>query len=155
MQSRTLVQPAQLLVRFGLGTAFLSAVADRFGLWGPPGTAGVAWGDFEHFTGYTRTITWFLPVVLTPLLAWLATMGEALFGVLLLLGYRTRESALGSTALLSTFALSMTVSSPGLHGVFTYSVLSAAGGAFLLANVPDPIWSLDALLRSVKVESEA
>ncbi|WP_394846251.1 DoxX family membrane protein [Pendulispora brunnea] len=147
MQSRTLVQPAQLVVRFGLGTAFLSAVADRFGLWGPAGTPGVAWGDFLHFTMYTRDITWFMPALLTPLLAWMATIGETLFGVLLLLGYRTRETALGAGGLLLTFALSMTVSSPGLHGVFTYSVLSAAGAALLLATVPDPAWSFDALVR--------
>jgi len=151
MQSRIpLVQYAQLLVRLGLGAAFLSAVADRFGFWGPPGTGGVAWGDFEHFTAYTRTITWFAPAALTPLLAWFATGGEALFGALLLLGYRTRETALASSALLMTFALSMSVSSPGLHGALAYSVVSAAGGALLLATVPEPAWSFDSLTRSAE-----
>jgi hypothetical protein len=29
-------------VRLALGTAFLSAVADRFGLWGPPGARNVS-----------------------------------------------------------------------------------------------------------------
>jgi hypothetical protein len=31
-------------------------VADRFGLWGPFGDAGVAWGDFDRFTVYTARL---------------------------------------------------------------------------------------------------
>jgi hypothetical protein len=41
---------ATWMVRLPLAFSFLSAVADRFGLWGPFGTAGVAWGDFERLT---------------------------------------------------------------------------------------------------------
>jgi len=33
----------------------LSAVADRFGLWGPPRAANVSWGDWPHFVAYTAT----------------------------------------------------------------------------------------------------
>ena len=49
------------LLRVALAFSFLSAVADRFGLWGPFGVAGVAWGDFERFTAYTARLLWFLP----------------------------------------------------------------------------------------------
>ncbi|WP_394829135.1 DoxX family protein [Pendulispora albinea] len=143
----SLGQPAQALLRFGIGTAFLSAVADRFGLYGPPGAPGVGWGDFAHFTEYTHTLTWWVPSALTPLLAWLATLGEIVFGVMLLVGLRTREAALGSAALLTSFALSMTFSARGIHSAFSYSVFSAAGGALLLATFRDPSWSLDALLQ--------
>src|SRR5437899_12739196 len=38
-----------------LGASFLSAVADRFGLWGPHGAKNVSWGDFAHFVEYTRS----------------------------------------------------------------------------------------------------
>jgi hypothetical protein len=38
----------RLLARFALGASFLSAVADRCGLWGPYGAKNVAWGDFAH-----------------------------------------------------------------------------------------------------------
>ena len=31
---------AAIFLRFALAAGFLSAVADRFGLWGPPGTPG-------------------------------------------------------------------------------------------------------------------
>ena len=44
-----------------LAFSFLSAVADRFGLWGQFGVGGVAWGDFERFTAYTARLLWFLP----------------------------------------------------------------------------------------------
>jgi hypothetical protein len=34
--------PATVFLRLALGVAFLSAVADRFGLWGPAGAKNVA-----------------------------------------------------------------------------------------------------------------
>src|ERR1700739_838222 len=34
----------RLFARFALGASFLSAVADRFGLWGPYGAKNVSWG---------------------------------------------------------------------------------------------------------------
>jgi hypothetical protein len=39
----TLNRIAPLLLRLALGVTLLSAVADRFGIWGPPGAATVAW----------------------------------------------------------------------------------------------------------------
>src|SRR5262245_42570834 len=41
-------------LRVLLGLDFLGSVADRFGLLGPPGAAGVSWGDFGHFVIYTH-----------------------------------------------------------------------------------------------------
>ena len=35
----------RLFARFALGASFLSAVADRFGLWGPYGAKNVSWGN--------------------------------------------------------------------------------------------------------------
>jgi len=40
---------ARLFARLALGTSFMSAAADRFGLWGPYGAKNVSWGDFTHF----------------------------------------------------------------------------------------------------------
>ena len=37
---------ASLLLRIGLGVGFLSAVADRLGLWGAFGQPNVEWGNF-------------------------------------------------------------------------------------------------------------
>jgi hypothetical protein len=47
----------RLFARFALGASFLSAVADRFGLWGPYGAKNVSWGDFAHFVEYTGAVT--------------------------------------------------------------------------------------------------
>jgi len=38
-----------VFLRLALGFSFLSAVADRFGLWGAYGQPHVAWGDFARF----------------------------------------------------------------------------------------------------------
>src|SRR5437868_12158588 len=55
----------RLFARFALGASFLSAVADRFGLWGPHGAKNVSWGDFAHFMEYTGAVTSFFPSSLT------------------------------------------------------------------------------------------
>src|SRR5262249_19858863 len=44
----------RLFARFALGASFLSAVADRFGLWGPYGAKNVSWGNFSHFVENRR-----------------------------------------------------------------------------------------------------
>jgi hypothetical protein len=51
MISRVTQNPryAAVFLRGVLGFSFLSAVADRFGLWGAYGRPHVAWGDFSHF----------------------------------------------------------------------------------------------------------
>jgi hypothetical protein len=48
--------------RLALGASFLSAVGDRFGLWGPYGARHVSWGDFAHFVEYTGEVMSHSPV---------------------------------------------------------------------------------------------
>jgi uncharacterized membrane protein YphA (DoxX/SURF4 family) len=129
------VRTASLFLRIALAAAFLSACADRFGLWGPPGAPHVAWGDFAHFTAYTARVNSFLPAAWAPALAWLSTAAEIGLALGLLAGLRLRAVAASSGALLLTFALAMTVSF-GLKAPLDYSVFSAAAGAFLLAALP-------------------
>ena len=80
------IRYAALCVRVALGAAFLSAVADRFGLWGASGKPNVAWGDFQHFTQYVGMVNSFLPARVIPALAWMATIAETTFGLGLILG---------------------------------------------------------------------
>ncbi len=127
-------RPSALFVRIALGTAFLSAVADRFGLWGAPGAPNVAWGGFGPFVAYTARLNPFLPAGFAPALAWLATAAEVGLGVALLVGFRVRSVALASGALLLAFAFAMTVS-VGIKAPLDASVFTAAAGAFLLASV--------------------
>jgi hypothetical protein len=65
----------RLFARFTLGASFLSAVADRFGLWGPYGAKNVSWGNFAHFVEYTGAVTSLFPSSLTVSFAWAATGG--------------------------------------------------------------------------------
>jgi hypothetical protein len=81
--TETWTEIARLFARLALGASFLSAVSDRFGLWGPYGAKNVAWGNFAHFVEYTRSVTALFPSSLTESLAWASTIGETLFGVLL------------------------------------------------------------------------
>ena len=52
--TKRLSNAAPVAMRMALAAGFLSAVADRFGLWGPIGTPGVSWGGFAKFLDYTR-----------------------------------------------------------------------------------------------------
>lgn len=121
-----------IYLRVALGIAFLSAVADRFGLWGAPGTPGVAWGNFQHFLDYTATLNPYLPTSLIPPLGWFVTGAELTLGLALIAGYRKRITALLSGFLLLAFALGMTIGT-GIKAPLDYSVFSASAGAFLLA----------------------
>ena len=133
-----------LFARVALGASFLSAVADRFGLYGPSGTPSVAWGDFAHFTAYTAVVNRFAPAALVPFLAWSATLLEFGLGILLIVGLFTRPVALAAGALLLAFALGMTTGI-GIKAPLDYSVFSAAAAAFLVASSGETRWSLDAL----------
>src|ERR1043166_6879272 len=85
---------SSVVLRCGLGLGFLSAVADRFGLWGPFGQPNVDWGNFSRFLEYTHTLNWYLPAGIIPALGVIATGAESLFGLLLLIGWHTRAAAL-------------------------------------------------------------
>jgi thiosulfate dehydrogenase (quinone) large subunit len=138
-----------VLLRWALGTAFLTAVTDRFGVWGTPGAPHVSWGDFAHFLRYAAQVNAFLPPALIPLVAWLATVLETLLGLMLVVGMQTRLAALASGGLLGLFALAMTVSM-GVKSALNYSVFSAAAGALLLATSASYPWTLDALLKRAR-----
>src|SRR6185369_15041743 len=104
-----LVRFSSVFLRLALGVSFLSAVADRFGLWGAYGQPNVAWGNYPRFVEYTAKLNWFLPAAMIPMLADIATAAETLLGLLLVLGWKTRVAALLSGLLLSAFALTMTL----------------------------------------------
>jgi uncharacterized membrane protein YphA (DoxX/SURF4 family) len=133
---------AETYARIALGAAFLSAVADRFGLWGPPGKQGVAWGDFAHFTRYAGMVNSFLPARLIPAVAWLATIAETVFGLALILGIYKRSVTLGSAILLLLFASAMTISF-GIKAPLDYSVFGASAAAFLLFAIQQRLKSAE------------
>lgn len=131
MKPEHILRLAVLYTRLGLGTAFLSAVADRFGLWRAPGQPGVAWGEWSRFVTYTAQLNFFVPALLLPILAGLATIAEVVLGVALLVGISPRVVGYASAALLTLFALTMTLAL-GIKAPLNFSVFTAAGAAFLL-----------------------
>jgi uncharacterized membrane protein YphA (DoxX/SURF4 family) len=125
---------AAIFLRLSLAAGFLSAVADRFGMWGAADRPGVSWGGFAAFLAYTGKLLWFLPAGLVPAAGWVSTVLEVALAVGLLVGVRLRAVALATGALLSVFALTMTVAL-GPEPPLSYSVWPAAAGAFLLASL--------------------
>jgi putative oxidoreductase len=128
-RSVTLVGVATLYARIALGAAFLSAVADRLGLWGKYG----AWGNFAKFTEYTGQVNSFMPAFMIPFLAWAATAAGLTLGIALIVGIWPRWVALGATTLLLLFGSAMAISF-GIKSPLDYSVFSASAAALLLAS---------------------
>lgn len=122
------------LIRALMASDFLLAVADRFGVLGPPGTPGVVSGDFAHFIDYTRSVASFAPESFGPILAVLATIAELTFATVLLLGIRLPLAAFGAALLLATYATSMTISLPPAEQ-FHYNVFVLSAGMLTLATL--------------------
>src|SRR5690348_18138193 len=98
---------SSVFLRLALGISFLSAVGDRFGLWGIYGQPNVSWGNYARFVDYTAKLNWFLPAAMIPALAMIATIGETVLVILLVLGWNTCIFALLTEGLLAPLALTM------------------------------------------------
>ena len=136
----------KLFLRIAIAMGFLSAVADRFGLWGKEVSV---WGNWDSFLDYTKIINPWLPVSLIPAIGVVATTAEILFALCLLVGYKTELFARLSGLLLLLFALSMTFSL-GIKGALDFSVYSASAGAFALSLIKEKHWELDNLISKPK-----
>lgn len=139
-------------LRLALGVTFLTAVTDRFGLWGPQGTQNVAWGNFSNFLAYTATLNPYLPTEWIPALGWAVTVAESVLGLTLIVGFETRKVAVLSGMLLLAFAFGMAIGT-GIKAPLNFSVFSASAGSFLLATSGTYRWSIDALRRPNGVEA--
>jgi len=145
VKSSTFAGYATLVLRLGLGLGYLSAVADRFGVWGAFGQPNVEWGNFSRFLEYTHTLNWYLPASMTPPLGIIATAAEIILGVLLLFGWHTRGAALLSSLLLLVFGTAMTLAL-GIKAPLNFAVLTGIGASLLLANHEEYAFSVDELL---------
>jgi uncharacterized membrane protein YphA (DoxX/SURF4 family) len=94
---------------------------------------------------YTHTLNWYMPAAMIPALGVIATGAELLLGILLLVGWYTRVTALLSGLLLLVFGVSMAIGL-GVQAPLNYAVFTGAGGAFLLATCERFPFSVDALL---------
>ena len=90
---------AQLYLRIAIGAAYLVFGFDRLGVFGKYGEKNVSWGDWQHFMVRAEEIMNFLPRTLVEPFAIIATAAEISFGVLLIVGFKTRLAAAGSGVL--------------------------------------------------------
>src|SRR2546427_11850387 len=97
-----------VFLRLALGVTFLAAVSDRFGMWGPPGSPNVAWGNLERFASYAATLNPCAPAALIPAIVWIATIAETRFRCAVIVGLATRCCAFSRGVLLLLFPLGMT-----------------------------------------------
>jgi putative oxidoreductase len=122
---------AVILARLALAIAFISAVADRFGLWGNFGDPGVSWGSMPNFYRHVAKLAPWAPQAAIPGLAWIVTVLEGVLGIGLIVGYRLKEVAWVSALLLLIFAVSM-MAFQSIKLTFNFSVLTCAACAYLV-----------------------
>lgn len=147
MKNITIPQ-AGLILRIALGITMLSAVADRFGFWGAPGDPGVAWGNWENFIAYTQTLNSFASKSVAGILGALATFFEIIFCLFLIIGFKTRIVAFGTSGLMLLFALSMAIS-VSIKAPLDYSVFTSSAAALLLSTIERTSFALDNKFRKI------
>lgn len=131
---------AGFLLRITLAAGFLSAVASRLNLWGAQSSG------WKNFVQYTADVNSFLPASWAPVIAVLSTTAELIIGILLLVGFQIRKTAVYASVLTLLFAIAMSISF-GCKEPLDYSVLVFSAGAFLLSTCPYYPWSLEQLLH--------
>lgn len=136
----------KLFLRLAISMGFLSAVADRFGIWNKEVSV---WGNWKNFLAYTKLINPWFPDSFISLIGILATGAETVLAIFLLIGFKTEQSAKLSGVLLLIFALSMTFST-GIKSAFDASVFSASAGAFALSLIREKYLELDSLISKSK-----
>lgn len=125
-------EAAMHFARVALAAAYLSAVADRLGLWGQKGAPGVDWGSPNAFAANVALLNPWLPQAAVPPVAWGVTGAEVVLALLLITGLFPRWTAIASGVLLLIFALAM-AAVLGIKFPLNYSVFTASACSFLLA----------------------
>lgn len=136
----------QLLLRYALGITFLTPVLDRLGLLGQPGVGNIEWGNWDNFINYTATL---MPIFDRPLvntMGAIATVAELLISICLIVGFKTKQAALGASLITLTFIIFMTLS-VGIQKPINYGVFTASAAGFLLSFMPNYSYSLDNLIK--------
>ena len=136
----------QLYLRLALGIGFILPVMDRLGMLGLPGSPNVGWGNWSNFTDYTNSLMPYLNRSIASLLGAIASVAEVVFGLMFIIGYKTKYAAIGSGVLTLSFALSMLFFA-GYRSPFTYSVFTCSAASFLLSAIDSYKWSLDERLK--------
>lgn len=114
-----------LYLRLVLASGLLAAAGARFGFIAAP-------AGWDALTRWTTRLWGLAPASVQPLLGWVVLAIQIVLGLLLLVGFRTRQMALATGVLLAAAAIAMAwragIQAPWYAGVFAY-----AGVAFTLA----------------------
>ncbi|MBF4464125.1 DoxX family protein [Flavobacterium sp. LC2016-12] len=134
----------KIFLRLAISIGFISAVADRFGLWN---AAVSAWGNWSNFLAYTKVLNPLIPESLIEPVAIIATAAEIIFPIFLLIGLKTELFAKLSGCLLLLFGLSM-IFSVGIKAPLDYSVFTSAAAAFALSLMKEKYLEIDLYLQN-------
>ncbi|MCV7380015.1 hypothetical protein BST11_09090 [Mycobacterium alsense] len=126
------VRIVRTALRLSLATAFLSAVADRFGWWEPFGQG--TWGSVASFADYAHQLVPFASGWSLTVIVWVATATETTLAILLLAGWWPKLVGAASSLVLIVFGTAMAVSL-GIESPLSYSVFSAASAAAAYATL--------------------
>jgi len=132
----------KLFLRISIAIGFLSAVADRFGMYAKKISA---WGNWQAFVDYTEQMNPWLPEAIIPAIAILATVLEIVFAIGLIIGFKTELMAKLSGILLLVFGLSMTLAF-GIKPALDYSVFGVAAAAFALSTLKNKYIEVDSFI---------
>lgn len=143
---------SQLYLRIALGIGFIVPVLDRFGVLGAPGSPNIGWGNWDNFISYTHILLPFMERSGANVMGAIATLAELLFGIMLIIGLKTRLVAFCSFLLTLSFALCMAIFL-GIKAPLNYSVFVVSAGCLLLSTVQVFGWSLDDYFSNRKLKS--
>src|SRR5260370_27092859 len=101
-----------MYARLAIAAGFLSSVADRFGLWGPAGSAKVAWGNWKNFVAYTAGLNFFFPRRSAPNLALVEAISRYRLGIFFIVGGGHRATQAGRAGLRGRFCFGRSVVRP-------------------------------------------
>ncbi|MEN2402326.1 DoxX family protein [Flavobacterium sp. MC2016-06] len=132
----------KLFLRLAISAGFLSAVADRFGLWSKENSV---WGNWENFLAYTKVLNPMIPESLISPVGFIATALEIIFPLFLLIGFKTELFAKLSGCLLLLFGFSM-ILSIGIKAPLDYSVFTSAAACFALSLLKEKYLEVDSLI---------
>jgi len=130
-----------VFLRLALAASYLSSVTSRIGLWG----SETGWGNYANFLAYTAKVNPFLPSSAIPTIGWIVDVAEVVFAVLLIVGFRIRETAILSGVMLFLFAFGMNLG-VGVISTLDHSVYTASAASFLLAVHHKSFLSLDVFI---------
>ena len=130
--------PLTVFLRFALAASYLSSVTSRFGFWGED----TGWGNYDAFLDYTAKVNPYLPLSVIPTVARMVDVAEISIALLLLLGFRIKETALISGVMLFLFAFGMNVG-VGVISTLDHSVYTACFASLILAVLNNDALSLD------------